>query len=225
MDTNPISLPLTLDQGQIDLALDNELAKRRQTKAKGIYAYTNGRAPKGLFATHTISEETIRQAVINHVKSFVQPQFQHFSVEFVVTRGDDGGLSAQIVASTHEIEPEEEPKEEPAPTPRRVALRTTAAKPAAEPEVAPTKAEPEPEAAEEVEEASNVAEPQDDEPTDAPWQEDTSEEVEAAEADSDAEGEAEEEAEPAEAASEEAPREPRARLFANLRKPTNEPTE
>lgn len=222
MDTNPISLPLTLDQGQIDLALDNELAKRRQ--ARGNYAYTNGRAPKGLFATQTINEETIRQAVINHVKSFVQPQFQHFSVDFVVTRGDDGGLSAQIVASTHEIVPEEEPKEEPAPAPRRVALRTTAAKSAAEPEDAPTKAAPE--KAETVEPETEVEEAAD-APVDAPWEEGDAEEGETTEAAEEAEGTPEEQVEPAAvaAAAEEAPREPRARLFANLRKPTNEPTE
>lgn len=224
MDINPITLPLSLNQNQIDLALDTELAKRRQ--AKGAYTYTNGRPPKGLFATQTINEETIRQAVINYAKSIVQAQFQHFSVEFVTTRGDDGGLTANIIVSTHEIVPEEGPKEEPAPTPRRVALRTTTAtKPTPiELEVSPAKTEPE---KTETVEPEGKTEEAGDAPADAPWEGDdqATETVEAEEVDEVVE-EAEEVAAAApEAVEEDAPREPRARLFANLRKPTNEPTE
>lgn len=69
--------------------------------------YTSGRAPKGVTADVTLSQDLIREAVIVHTKKLVNASFSHFSVSFRATRGEDG-LITTITASSDPIAEQEE---------------------------------------------------------------------------------------------------------------------
>lgn len=205
--TEPTQLPFVLNQAQIDAAIAKELLKPSRTGLK--IDYTSGRPPRGLTGAITVSEELIRRAVIAHARMLVNPMFTHFSVDFVATRGDDG-ITANIIASDAELTPEE-----PAATPvarPRAAIAAQAVAAAAQ-------------VAEEAEAVQAPVEETDDAPTDTDKVEDTVET---------APWEGEEDSQPVEdinttttgAEEGEAPAPaPRARLFANLTRPSNEPAE
>lgn len=182
------------------------------------FDYVSGRAPKGLQATVTVTEAMIRKAVENYARRTVNATFTHFGIEFQATRGEDG-IVANITASNAPIQPEE-PK---APAP-------ASAKPAAEAPKAVAPA-PEPEVTEAVEpeaevqtEPAEVEEVEADAPADAPFDTDeqTAPEVEAeapAEVAPATEDKAEAAATPAPAPA------ARLKLFADLQRPSNKPTE
>lgn len=159
--------------------------------------YTNGRQPKGLSAAVNIDETSIRAAVLAHARRLVNPMFTHFSVDFVATRGEDG-ITANIIASNVEITPDV--IAEKGPTTKASDLPD----PAIESASAPAAVEPEPDTATE-----GTA-------TDAPFEggvtNDSPSELEAAPA-------------PAEVTAAPAPAAGRSRLFADLKRPSNEPAE
>jgi len=111
--TDPVSLPFVMNQTQIDAAIQAELPRLFKNLKTD---YTSGRAPRGLSATVTINEESIRAAVIAHARKLVNPTFAHFSVEFQATRGEDG-ITANIIASTAPIAPDADEASTPAAAP------------------------------------------------------------------------------------------------------------
>lgn len=176
------------------------------------FDYVSGRAPKGLQASVVVTEPMIRKAVEQYARRTVNASFTHFSIEFKATRGDDG-IVADITASNAPIQPEE-PK---APVARSAA--PVAAEPASEPTADPEPveaAEPAPEPAAEAVEAEAAEE--------APWTESADTPVAAGETvdptpvadEAPAEVEAEVTAAPAPTAG-------RSKLFADLKRPSNEP--
>lgn len=172
------------------------------------FDYVSGRAPKGLQATVTVTEAMIRKAVENYARRTVNASFTHFGIEFQATRGEDG-IVANITASNEPIQPEE-PKA--ALVAQRDAAQASADKAAASAAVEP-KAAP-------VEEPAAVAEPEvavepadevvDEAPSDAPF--DTDEQP------------ADEAVADKAATAAPAPAAGRSKLFADLKRPSNEPS-
>lgn len=216
--TDPISLPFEMNQGQLTEAIASAMP--------GLIAdlamkFTNGR--ESLTAQVVVSEEQIRQAVTEHAKRLVNPQFRYFDISFKATRGEDG-MTTSILASTHPIAQSEAPA---TTTATAAPAETRKPSPLKEPEPATTAAvEPEPETvskgeapapAEEVTTADVVVPADVLEDDTAPFEEDVAVAAEptpvetAAVAD---EATASEEAKPAPAAG-------RSRLFADLQRPTN----
>lgn len=199
--TEPTQLPFVLNQAQIDAAVANELLK--PSKDGLNIDYTSGRPPRGLTGAITISEDMIRRAVIAHARKLVNPMFTHFSVEFVATRGDDG-LTANIIASNMELAPEE-------PVPAAVTARPSRAAIA----TAPAETMEEDNGTEEVNEDASSGEG-----ANPPWEDDGTGESQDAVVEQVVQDEPADEAEapkPAPAA--------RARLFADLKRPSNETAE
>lgn len=98
------TMSFELNQKQLDAAIAAALP--------GLIAgleitYTSGRAPKGVTADVTLSQDMIREAVIVHTKKLVNASFSHFSVSFRATRGEDG-LITTITASSDPIIAEQE---------------------------------------------------------------------------------------------------------------------
>lgn len=205
--TDPVSLPFEMNQQQLTAAIVGYLPKVADQLSVD---FTNGRAPRGLTAAVGLTEDQIREAVIEHAKRQVNPSFRHFSISFKATRGDDG-LTTSIIASTHPIAPES-PAE--APVAAAVAQPAKAAEAPVDP--APTPAAEAP-----------VADKGDPEAEKAPW-EDTaaSAEVDTPETTGAEEATASEavatdtaEAAPAEAP---APATGRSKLFGDLTRPQND---
>lgn len=190
--TDPVSMPFEMNQSQLDAAV---LAYLPRQASHLTVDYTNGRAPRGLSAAVNLTEEQIREAVIQHAKSLVNPIFKHFSISFKATRGEDG-MTTSIIASTHPIAPEtpaEAPASRPAPSP-------------VVHEEAPVEPTPAAEPVQETETVEDAAE----EAVKAPWDGD--------------EAPAAAEPAPTETVAEErpAPTPGRSKLFGDLQRPTND---
>lgn len=206
-----ISMQFSLNQAVLNTAIAAALPSLLKELE---FDYVSGRAPKGLQATVTVTEAMIRKAVENYARRTVNASFTHFGIEFQATRGEDG-IVANITASNEPIQPEE-PK----------AASTTPA-PTAKPAAVEPKADPveEPAAVAEQEVAVEPeAEVVDEAPSDAPFDTDEqpAEEVEAeapAEVVTATEDKAEAAATPAPAPA------ARSKLFADLQRPSNKPTE
>lgn len=100
---DPISMTFSLNQAALNTAISAALP----TLLKELeFTYTSGRAPKGLTADVTINEAMIRKAVESYARRTVNSSFNHFSIEFQATRGEDGVI-ANITASSAPIQPEE----------------------------------------------------------------------------------------------------------------------
>lgn len=199
--TDPVSMPFEMNQSQLDAAV---LAYLPRQASHLTVDYTNGRAPRGLSAAVNLTEEQIREAVIQHAKSLVNPIFKHFSISFKATRGEDG-MTTSIIASTHPIAPEtptDAPASRPAPSP-------------VVHEEAPVEPTP---AAESVQKTETVEEAAD-EADKAPWDGDEAPETTGAE-----EAPAAAEPAPTETVAEErpAPTPGRSKLFGDLQRPTND---
>jgi len=175
------------------------------------FDYVSGRAPKGLQASVVVTEPMIRKAVEQYARRTVNASFTHFSIEFKATRGDDG-IVADITASNAPIQPEE-PK---APVARSAA--PVAAEPASEPTADPAPveaADPAPEPAAEAVEAE-AGEDAQFETDETPTNDAAVDPAPVAD-----EAPAKVEAEAATAAP--APTAGRSKLFADLKRPSNEP--
>ena len=107
--TDPISMTFSLNQAALNTAISAALPALLKELE---FTYTSGRAPKGLTADVTISEAMIRKAVETYARRTVNSSFNHFSIEFQATRGEDGVI-ANITASSAPIT-SEEPKARPA---------------------------------------------------------------------------------------------------------------
>lgn len=217
--TDPISLPFEMNQGQLTEAI---AAAMPGLIADLAMKFTNGR--ESLTAQVVVSEEQIRQAVTEHAKRLVNPQFRYFDISFKATRGEDG-MTTSILASTHPIAQSETSATQTA-TATAVPAETRKPSPLKEPEPATTAAvEPEPETVSEGEASASaeVAPADVVEEEQAPWSEGDEAVSEAAVVTEPApvetsavadEATATEEAKPAPAAG-------RSRLFADLQRPTN----
>lgn len=200
-----ISMQFSLNQAVLNTAIAAALPSLLKELE---FDYVSGRAPKGLQATVTVTEAMIRKAVENYARRTVNASFTHFGIEFQATRGEDG-IVANITASNEPIQPDE-PKAATTPAP--------AAKPAAvEPKADPVE---EPAAVAEQEVAVEPeAEVVDEAPSDAPFDTDEqpAEEVEA-------EAPADEAVADKAATAAPAPAAGRSKLFADLKRPSNEPS-
>lgn len=200
-----ISMQFSLNQAVLNTAIAAALPSLLKELE---FDYVSGRAPKGLQATVTVTEAMIRKAVENYARRTVNASFTHFGIEFQATRGEDG-IVANITASNEPIQPDE-PKAATTPAP--------AAKPAAvEPKADPVE---EPAAVAEQEVAVEPeAEVVDEAPSDAPFDTDEqpADEVQVEVPADEAVADKAATAAPAPAAG-------RSKLFADLKRPSNEPS-
>lgn len=101
--SDPTTMVFSLNQMVLDQAIAAELPRLIKDLA---IDYTSGRAPKGLIAQVTVNESMIRQAVTAYARKTVNPSFTHFDIQFQATRGEDG-ITANITASNQPIEADE----------------------------------------------------------------------------------------------------------------------
>lgn len=204
-----ISMQFSLNQAVLNTAIAAALPSLLKELE---FDYVSGRAPKGLQATVTVTEAMIRKAVENYARRTVNASFTHFGIEFQATRGEDG-IVANITASNEPIQPEE-PKA--ALVAQRDAAQASADKAAASAAVEPKAAPVEEPAAVADEPADEVV---DEAPSDAPFDTDEqpADEVQVEVPADEAVADKAATAAPAPAAG-------RSKLFADLKRPSNEPS-